>query len=232
MLSRLQSGRPVVSAADAGRQVALDRAAVQDAHVGSGCGQGWARAHQRRRREAKPRGRSRRRTRDHRRARAADRDRARHGRASRVGRTGADALRRDREEHRTARAPGRIAPARRARRGRPAPDQARPSPLRRRSVLARRPAPPGTEWPISAHPWGVWYQDNFAQDVAFQRNIEIWFGWLAKYNSVYNLGSTEAQVARTFNKAQNALAASPAAGEVGPDEWAAIFLEAGYYEPT
>ena len=81
-------------------------------------------------------------------------------------------------------------------------------------------------------PRGVWYQDNFTQDVAFQRNIEIWFGWLAKYNSVYNLGNTEAQVARTFNKAQNALAASPAGGEVGPDEWADIFLEAGYYEQT
>ena len=81
-------------------------------------------------------------------------------------------------------------------------------------------------------PRGVWYQDNFDQDVAFQRNIQIWFGWLAKYNSVYNLGSTEAQVYRTFNKAQNALAASPAGGEVGPDEWADIFLEAGYYEQT
>ena len=81
-------------------------------------------------------------------------------------------------------------------------------------------------------PRGVWYQDNFDQDVAFQRNIQIWFGWLAKYNSVYNLGSTEAQVYRTFNKAQTALASSPAGGEVGPDEWADIFLEAGYYEQT
>ena len=81
-------------------------------------------------------------------------------------------------------------------------------------------------------PRGVWYQDNFDQDVAFQRNIEIWFGWLAKYNSVYHLGSTQAQVARTFNNAQNALATAPAGGEVGPDEWADIFLEAGYYEQT
>ncbi|MGZ4249954.1 MAG: alpha/beta hydrolase [Solirubrobacteraceae bacterium] len=81
-------------------------------------------------------------------------------------------------------------------------------------------------------PRGVWYQDNFDQDVAFQRNIEIWFGWLAKYNSVYHLGSTESQVARTFSNAQNALARSPAGGEVGPDEWPDIFLEAGYYEQT
>jgi pimeloyl-ACP methyl ester carboxylesterase len=81
-------------------------------------------------------------------------------------------------------------------------------------------------------PRGVWYQDNFDQDIAFQRNIEIWFGWLAKYNSVYHLGSTETQVARTFNTAQRNLAASPAGGEVGPDEWTDIFLEAGYYEQT
>ena len=45
-------------------------------------------------------------------------------------------------------------------------------------------------------PRGVWYQDNLDQDVAFERNINIWFGWLAKYNSVYHLGSTEAAVAQ------------------------------------
>ena len=29
---------------------------------------------------------------------------------------------------------------------------------------------------------------------AFQRNIEIWFGWVAKYDSVYHLGKTQAAV--------------------------------------
>ena len=81
-------------------------------------------------------------------------------------------------------------------------------------------------------PRGVWYQDNFAQDVAFQRNIEIWFAWLAKYNSVYQLGSTEGQVANTFTTVERQLAVSPAGGVVGPDEWTDIFLEAGYYEQT
>jgi pimeloyl-ACP methyl ester carboxylesterase len=81
-------------------------------------------------------------------------------------------------------------------------------------------------------PRGVWYQDNFGQDVAFQRNIEIWFAWLAKYNSVYHLGSTEARVANTFNTAERQLASAPAGGVVGPDEWTDIFLEAGYYEQT
>lgn len=81
-------------------------------------------------------------------------------------------------------------------------------------------------------PRGVWYQDNFGQDIAFQRNIEIWFGWLAKYDSVYHLGSTEAQVAKRFDTAKRNLATAPAGGVVGPDEWADIFLLAGYYEQT
>ena len=47
-------------------------------------------------------------------------------------------------------------------------------------------------------PRGVWYQDNLDQDVAFNRNINIWFGWLAQYNSIYHLGATEQAVARTL----------------------------------
>jgi hypothetical protein len=58
------------------------------------------------------------------------------------------------------------------------------------------------------------------------------FGWLAKYNSVYHLGSAEAQMANTFDTAQRRLAAAPAGGVVGPDEWTDVFLEAGYYEQT
>jgi pimeloyl-ACP methyl ester carboxylesterase len=81
-------------------------------------------------------------------------------------------------------------------------------------------------------PRGVWYQDNFDQDIAFQRNIEIWFAWLARYDSVYHLGTTEAQVANTFKAAERELAAAPAGGVVGPDEWTDVFLEAGYYEQT
>jgi pimeloyl-ACP methyl ester carboxylesterase len=29
-------------------------------------------------------------------------------------------------------------------------------------------------------PRHVWYQANLAQDIAFNRNVDIWFGWLAK----------------------------------------------------
>jgi ribosome-associated heat shock protein Hsp15 len=63
-------------------------------------------------------------------------NRARRGRAPRLGRRSGEALRRDGAEYRGAQAPGGTAPARRASRRWPAPDQARPAPLRRRPVLA------------------------------------------------------------------------------------------------
>ena len=40
-------------------------------------------------------------------------------------------------------------------------------------------------------PRKVWYQANLDQDRAFDRNIHIYFRWVAKYNRVYHLGSTE-----------------------------------------
>jgi pimeloyl-ACP methyl ester carboxylesterase len=81
-------------------------------------------------------------------------------------------------------------------------------------------------------PRGVWYQANLAQDIAFERNIKIWFGWLAKYDSVYHLGKTEKAVEVLFYKEQKILYAHPAGGVVGGDEWNDIFLEAGYYQFT
>jgi pimeloyl-ACP methyl ester carboxylesterase len=79
-------------------------------------------------------------------------------------------------------------------------------------------------------PRGVWYKANLAQDVAFERNIKIWFGWVAKYDSVYHLGKTEKTVEVRFYSEQNKLTRKPAGGIVGPDEWNDIFLYAGYYQ--
>ncbi len=77
------------------------------------------------------------------------------------------------------------------------------------------------------------YQDfNLDQDIPFNRNEDIWFAWLAKYNDVYHLGSTESAVQNLFYTTENQLASAPAGGVVGPDEWTDIFLEAGYYEQT
>src|SRR6202789_55156 len=81
-------------------------------------------------------------------------------------------------------------------------------------------------------PRNVWYKANLNQDIAFNRNVNIWFGWLAKYNSYYHLGATAAAVSKLWYAEKATLAKDPINGVVGPDEWTDIFLEAGYYQQT
>jgi pimeloyl-ACP methyl ester carboxylesterase len=81
-------------------------------------------------------------------------------------------------------------------------------------------------------PRRVWYQANLDQDIAFNRNINIWFAWLAKYDRVYHLGDTESAVQNLFYATQRQLAEHPAGGQVGPDEWVDALLGAGYYQFT
>jgi pimeloyl-ACP methyl ester carboxylesterase len=79
-------------------------------------------------------------------------------------------------------------------------------------------------------PRDIWYQANLNQNLAFEKTMRIWFGWLAKYDSVYHLGSTARQVQLRFYTEQNKLYQSPAGGVVGGSEWTDIFLSAGYYQ--
>jgi pimeloyl-ACP methyl ester carboxylesterase len=78
----------------------------------------------------------------------------------------------------------------------------------------------------------VFYKSNLDQDVAFEKNIQIWFAWVAKYNSVYHLGNTGAKVEKLWYKTMNDLYKNPAGGVVGGAEWNDIFLYAGYYQQT
>ncbi|MEV4602699.1 alpha/beta hydrolase [Amycolatopsis sp. NPDC049253] len=78
-------------------------------------------------------------------------------------------------------------------------------------------------------PGKVWYQANLDQDVAFDRNIKIYFAWLAKYDDVYHLGKTEAAVEKLWYDQQSKLDRSAAGGVIGGDEWTDVFLQAGYY---
>ncbi|TVT22760.1 alpha/beta fold hydrolase [Amycolatopsis rhizosphaerae] len=78
-------------------------------------------------------------------------------------------------------------------------------------------------------PRKVWYQANLDQDVAFDRNIKIYFDWIAKYDDVYHLGGTGAAVEQLWYSEQRKLNHQPAGGVIGPDEWSDIFLQAGYY---
>lgn len=78
----------------------------------------------------------------------------------------------------------------------------------------------------------VFYASNLDQDKAFEKNIQIWFGWVAKYDSVYHLGNTKAKVEKLWYKTMNDLYKNPAGGVVGGAEWNDIFLYAGYYQQT
>lgn len=77
-------------------------------------------------------------------------------------------------------------------------------------------------------PEDVWYQTNLNQDVAFDRNIKIFFDWIARYDSVYHLGTTGDQVERLFYEQKAKLDAQPAGGVIGSSEWVDLFLQAGY----
>jgi pimeloyl-ACP methyl ester carboxylesterase len=81
----------------------------------------------------------------------------------------------------------------------------------------------------NVHPGRVWYHSNLGQDIAFDRNIKIYFGWLARHDAAYHLGRTAKAVERLFYAEQAKLVRKPAAGVIGPNELTDVFLQAGYY---
>jgi pimeloyl-ACP methyl ester carboxylesterase len=78
-------------------------------------------------------------------------------------------------------------------------------------------------------PGRVWYASNLDQDIAFDRNIKIYFRWLARYDSVYHLGTSTGAIEKLFSATQAEFTKRPAGGVIGPDELTDIFLQAGYY---
>jgi pimeloyl-ACP methyl ester carboxylesterase len=81
-------------------------------------------------------------------------------------------------------------------------------------------------------PTGVWYADNIAQDYAFQGRMRAFFGWAARYHRVYHLGTTAAEVSRSWYAARARLVASPIAQpqgpSIGPDEFDDTYVVGGY----
>jgi pimeloyl-ACP methyl ester carboxylesterase len=81
----------------------------------------------------------------------------------------------------------------------------------------------------NVNPGRVWYDSNLDQDVAFDRNIKLYFRWVAQNNRAFHLGRTGREVERRFYAEQKKLVRKPAAGKIGPSELTDIFLQAGYY---
>jgi pimeloyl-ACP methyl ester carboxylesterase len=90
----------------------------------------------------------------------------------------------------------------------------------------------------NVRPSGEWYDDNIDQDYAFDRNLNIFFGWIAKYDSTYHLGAKQSTVRKFYYATRAKLLknpisaqldpADPAVLKVGGDEMDDAFLTAGY----
>ncbi|MFA1549420.1 alpha/beta hydrolase [Actinomadura chokoriensis] len=80
----------------------------------------------------------------------------------------------------------------------------------------------------NVNPKTVWYDAQLEQDKAFEHNIRAWFAWVAKYDSVYHLGTSEKAVSAKYYAALDGAKKSPIGGQIGPAELTDIVLSAGY----
>ncbi|MFB6615230.1 alpha/beta hydrolase [Streptomyces sp. NPDC085524] len=78
-------------------------------------------------------------------------------------------------------------------------------------------------------PGGVWYQDNLAQDQAFDARHKAFLAWVAEYDATYRLGTDRTVVERRWYEMRDALRKAPAGGKVGPSELEDTFMPGGYY---
>lgn len=79
-------------------------------------------------------------------------------------------------------------------------------------------------------PTGVWYDDNLAQDHAFDERHRALMAWIARYDSAYGLGSDPARVEAQWYAMRAELAKKPAGGTVGASELEDTFIPGGYYD--
>ena len=72
-------------------------------------------------------------------------------------------------------------------------------------------------------PSGVWYQNNLDQNVAAEKRAKNLFSWIAQYDSVYHLGTTEAAAEASYYKGMAMVREAPIDGKIGPAEYTDIF---------
>ncbi len=78
-------------------------------------------------------------------------------------------------------------------------------------------------------PTGVWYDDNLAQDYAFNDRHRALMAWIAKYDATYKLGTDPEKIEAKWYAMRAALAKKPAGGKVGASELEDTFVPGGYY---
>ncbi|MEU8774326.1 alpha/beta hydrolase [Streptomyces sp. NPDC048606] len=78
-------------------------------------------------------------------------------------------------------------------------------------------------------PAGVWYQDNLAQDVAFDARHKAFLAWVAEHDATYRLGDDPARVEARWYGMRESLRQQAAGGKVGPAELEDTYMPGGYF---
>ena len=81
-------------------------------------------------------------------------------------------------------------------------------------------------------PNGAWYQDNLDRNVAAEKRAKIFFAWMAKYDSVYHMGTTEAEVEAGYYQGMAKVREAPIDGKIGPAEYHDVFEVVAYRNYT
>ncbi|CAF1475850.1 unnamed protein product [Adineta ricciae] len=84
----------------------------------------------------------------------------------------------------------------------------------------------------SIDPDKVWYPANLRLPESINRNMEIFFRWIAKHTNVYRLGNTKSEVEFQWFKVRNQLEGNPINGIIGPYEWANLFSPVAYTQES
>ena len=64
-------------------------------------------------------------------------------------------------------------------------------------------------WDGVVNPVDVWYDANLNQDIQFDKNIKIYFDWIAKHDDVYHLGTDGAAIEELYYSIQQQLRRAP-----------------------
>ncbi|WP_404189122.1 alpha/beta hydrolase [Streptomyces tauricus] len=78
-------------------------------------------------------------------------------------------------------------------------------------------------------PTGVWYDDNIAQDHAFNSRHRAFMAWVARHDTTYRLGTDPERIEAAWYAMRAALAKKPADGTVGASELEDTFSPGAYF---
>jgi len=80
------------------------------------------------------------------------------------------------------------------------------------------------------NPTDYWYGANLKQEIGFDRNLNVFFRWVAKRPGTYHLGRDWRSIRRGFNALLTKLDRHPAYHrKLGPDELTDAMINAAYY---